>query len=93
MINKVLSYIAQKGKNFTFYDIKKDLKLTDGQLEIIKLQLLELGFIKEIKHYEGEDELNPVICRNCSESNSCTEKDILSIKMYQLTQKAIDYKK
>jgi len=88
-----MSYIKQKGKNFSFYDLKKDLELTDGQLDIIKLQLLELGFIKEIKHYEGENELNPLICRNCSESNSCTEKNGLSIKMYQLTQKAIDYMK
>ncbi|WP_455142161.1 hypothetical protein [Candidatus Hodarchaeum mangrovi] len=92
MINEVLSYIKHKGKNFSFYEIKKDLGLTDGQLEIIKLQLLELGFIKEIKHHEGEDELNPIICRNCPESSSCIEKDGLSIKVYQLTQKAFEYK-
>ena len=91
MIDRTLKYIKQKGQSFSFYDIKKDLELTKGQLDIIKLQLLQLGYIKEIKHREGEDELNPVTCRSCPESNSCDEKDLLSIKMYQLTPKAIDY--
>lgn len=91
MIEKALKYIKQKGKTFSFHEIKKDLKLTDGQLDIIKLQLLQLGFIKEIIHHEGEDELNPITCRTCPKSDSCEEKDPLAIKMYQLTPKAFDF--
>lgn len=92
MIEKALNYIKQKGKTFSFYDLKKDLQLTDGQLEIIKLQLLQLNFIKEIIHHEGEDELNPVTCRTCGKRESCDHKDPLAIKMYRLTAKAFDYK-
>ena len=84
MIDRTLKYIKKKGQSFSFYDIKKDLKLTDGQLDIVKLQLLQLGYIKEIKHHEGEDELNPITCRTCPESNSCDEKDPLSIKISSL---------
>jgi len=91
LIEKALKYIKQKGKTFSFHDIKKDLQLTEGQLDIIKLQLLQLGFIKEIKHHEGEDELNPITCRTCPKSDSCDEKDPLAIKMYRLTSKAFDY--
>lgn len=91
MIEEVLKYIKQKGKTFSFYELKKDLKLSDGKLDIIKLQLLQLGFIKEVRHHKGEDELNPVICRNCPQSNSCDEKNPLSIKLYRLTPKALDY--
>ena len=86
-----MKYIKQKGQTFSFYDIKKDLNLSDGQLDIIKLQLLQLGFIKELKHHEGEDELNPVICRTCPKGSSCDHKDPLSIKLYRLTPKAFDY--
>ncbi len=91
MIEKALKYIKRKGHTFSFYDIKKDLQLTDGQLDIVKLQLLQLGFIKEIIHHEGEDELNPITCKTCPKSNSCDEKDALAIKMYMLTSKAFDY--
>ncbi|MHA1945752.1 MAG: hypothetical protein ACXAC6_15705 [Candidatus Hodarchaeales archaeon] len=91
LIEKALEYIKQKGQTFSFYEIRKDLKLTGGQLEIIKLQLLQLGYIKEIIHHEGEDELNPIICRTCTEGNSCDKRDLLSIKMYQLTSKALDF--
>jgi len=88
LIEEVLSYIKKKGSNFSFYQIKKDLDLSEGQLDIIKLQLLQLGFIEEIKHYKGEDELNPVICRSCPQKENCIEKDPLSIKLYRLTSKA-----
>jgi hypothetical protein len=94
LIEKALNYIKQKkqqSQTFSFYEMKKELKLTEGQLEIIKLQLLQLGYIKEIIHHEGEDELNPVICRNCTEGDSCDKRDLLSIKMYQLTSKALDF--
>ncbi len=89
MIEEVLSYVIQKGGNFCFYQIRKGLNLSEGQLDIIKLQLLQLGFIEEIRHYEGEDELNPVICRNCPQRAFCIEKDPLSIKLYRLTSKAL----
>ena len=92
MIEQVLSYIKQKGNNFSFYQIRKDLNLSEGQLDLIKLQLLQLGFIEEIRHYKGEDELNPVICRNCPQRTSCIEKDPLSIKLYRLTPKALTSK-
>ena len=91
MIEDILSYIKEKGGNFSFYQIKKDLDLSEGQLEILKLQLLQLGFIEEMKHYTGEDELNPVICRNCPQKNFCIEKDPLSIKFYRLTSKALTH--
>jgi hypothetical protein len=91
LIEKALKYIKQKGKTFSFNDIRKDLELTEGQLDIIKLQLLQLGFIKEVIHHEGEDELHPITCRTCSKSHFCDEKDPLSIKIYQLTSKAFDY--
>jgi len=91
LIEKALNYIKHKGQTFSFYDIKKDLQLTDGQLEIIKLQLLQLGYIKEIIHHEGEDVLNPITCKTCPKSKSCDEKDHLAIKIYQLTPKAFDY--
>ncbi|MFW9905349.1 MAG: hypothetical protein ACFFFH_13495 [Candidatus Thorarchaeota archaeon] len=89
MIEGILSYIKEKGGNFSFYQIKKDLNLSEGQLDIIKLQLLHLGLIEEIKHYEGEDELNPVTCRGCPQKENCIEKDPLSIKVYRLTSKAL----
>lgn len=92
MLEKVLKYIKRRGKTFSFYEIKRDLDLTEGQLDIIKLQLLQLGFIKELKQHQNEDALNPVTCRNCPQSNSCEEKDLLSIKKYVLTQKAYNYK-
>ena len=88
LIEDILFYIKEKGGNFSFYQIKKDLNLSEGQLDIIKLQLLQLGFIEEIKHYIGEDELNPVICRDCPQKENCIEKDPLSIKLYRLTSKA-----
>lgn len=91
MIEEVISYIKQKGSNFSFYQIKRDLDLSDGQLDIIKLQLLQLGVIEEIKHYKGEDELNPVICRSCPQKENCIEKDPLSIKLYRLTSKAFTH--
>lgn len=89
LIEDIVSYLKEKGGNFSFYQIKKDLNLSEGQLDIIKLQLLQLGFIEEIKHYEGEDELNPVICRGCPQKDNCIEKDPLSIKLYRLTSKAL----
>lgn len=72
--------------------MKKDLDLSDGQLDISKLQLLQLGFIEEIQHYKGEDELNPVICRDCPQRSFCIDKDPLSIKLYKLTAKALDFR-
>lgn len=89
LIEEVLSYVRQKGNNFSFFQIRKDLGLSEGQLEILKLQLLQLGFIEEMTHYKGEDELNPIICRNCPQSTFCIEKDPLSIKLYKLTSKAL----
>lgn len=72
--------------------MKKDLDLSEGQLDISKLQLLQLGFIEEIRHYKGEDELNPVICRDCPQRSFCIDKDPLSIKLYRLTPKALALK-
>ncbi|MFX0087475.1 MAG: hypothetical protein ACFFAU_17630 [Candidatus Hodarchaeota archaeon] len=92
MIEQILSYVKEKGNTFSFYQIKKDLKLSEGQLDLIRLQLLQLGYIEEIKHYEGEDELNPVICRNCPQRTFCIEKDPLNIKIYELTPKALSFK-
>lgn len=89
MIERVLSYIKQKGNYFSFYQIKKDLNLSEGQLDLIKLQLLQLGYIEEMRHYKGEDELNPVICRSCPQRDFCIEKDPLSIKVYRLKPKAL----
>ena len=91
MIDEVLSYIKQKGNNFSFYQLGKDLDLSEGQLDIIKLQLLQLGFIEEMRHFKGEDELNPIICRNCPQRNFCIEKDPLSIKLYRLTSKILNF--
>ena len=91
MIEKVIIYIKEKGNNFSFYQLAKDLDLSEGQLDIIKLQLLQLGFIEEISHYEGENELKPVTCRDCPQRKFCIEKDPLSIKLYRLTSKAFDY--
>lgn len=92
LIEQVLSDVKQKGNNFSFYQIRKDLNLSEGQLDLIKLQLLQFGFIEEIRHYEGEDELHPVICRNCPQRNFCIEKDPLSIKLYRLTPKSLAFK-
>jgi hypothetical protein len=91
MLKTVIKYIKKKGSNFSFYDIQNDLKLTEGQLEIIKLQLLHLGYIKELVHHEGEDELNPITCRICPKSSSCDEKTHLGIKIYQVTPKLLEY--
>jgi hypothetical protein len=91
LIDDILSYIKCKGNKFSFYQIRKDLNLSEGQLDILKLQLLQLGFIEEMRHYEGEDELSPIICRSCPQRNFCVEKDPLSIKSYQLTNKALSY--
>ena len=91
LIEEVLKYIKEKGNNFSFYQLGKGLELSEGQLDIIKLQLLQLGFIEEMRHYEGEDELNPVICRNCPQKTFCVEKDPLSIKVYRLTTKALEF--
>ena len=92
MIERALKLINQIGRTFSFHELKKELNLTDGQLDIIKLQLLQLGFIKELKHHKGEDELDPITCRKCPKSNSCDERDPLAIKVYQLMPKAFDYK-
>lgn len=92
MIEQVLAYIKQKGNTFSFYQIKKDLNLSEGQLDLIRLQLLQLGYIEELKHYKGEDELKPVICRNCPQRTFCIEKDPLSIKLYGLTSRGLSFK-
>ncbi len=86
VIERIINHLKTEKKSMSFREIQRKFDLQENQLDLIILQLLQLGYIEE-ESSVSEDELNPVLCRDCPHLYKCSEKDPSSIKVYRLTEK------
>lgn len=90
MIEKIVDYLKSEKKSISVYEIQKKFDLTAGQLNLIILQLLKIGYITEESYPRKDDETDFITCQDCPLFYKCSKNSSENIKIYKLTQKALN---